>query len=140
MFVGLCLFLKQKTAYEMRISDWSSDVCSSDLAAFAASGVEEQRDHVVAEAAPQRRRPHVFAVELQPAVRPRPFQRRCDRGAWQAGARLEPFQRESLHQPQRVEHVFERAARRLDAPVRSEARRCGNEGVSTVNYRWSAAP
>src|SRR3546814_13629119 len=24
-------FLKQKTAYEMRISDWSSDVCSSDL-------------------------------------------------------------------------------------------------------------
>src|SRR3546814_3216825 len=28
----LCFF-KQKTAYEMRISDWSSDVCSSDLAA-----------------------------------------------------------------------------------------------------------
>src|SRR3546814_2150704 len=27
-------FFKQKTAYEMRISDWSSDVCSSDLAAF----------------------------------------------------------------------------------------------------------
>src|SRR3546814_19154399 len=28
----LCLFFfKQKTAYEMRISDWSSDVCSSDL-------------------------------------------------------------------------------------------------------------
>src|SRR3546814_7694484 len=29
----LCFFFfKQKTAYEMRISDWSSDVCSSDLA------------------------------------------------------------------------------------------------------------
>src|SRR3546814_13755135 len=27
-----CFFFKQKTAYEMRISDWSSDVCSSDLA------------------------------------------------------------------------------------------------------------
>src|SRR3546814_1653575 len=26
-------FFKQKTAYEMRISDWSSDVCSSDLGA-----------------------------------------------------------------------------------------------------------
>src|SRR3546814_6705969 len=26
-----CLFLEQKTAYEMRISGWSSDVCSSDL-------------------------------------------------------------------------------------------------------------
>src|SRR3546814_2403670 len=29
----LCFFFKQKTAYEMRISDWSSDVCSSDLPA-----------------------------------------------------------------------------------------------------------
>src|SRR3546814_10597824 len=27
-------FFKQKTAYEVRISDWSSDVCSSDLAAM----------------------------------------------------------------------------------------------------------
>src|SRR3546814_7610083 len=27
-------FFKQKTAYEMRISDWSSDVCSSDLLAL----------------------------------------------------------------------------------------------------------
>src|SRR3546814_4598289 len=26
-----CCFIKQKTAYEMRISDWSSDVCASDL-------------------------------------------------------------------------------------------------------------
>src|SRR3546814_10586138 len=29
--VGLVFFFKEKTAYEMRISDWSSDVCSSDL-------------------------------------------------------------------------------------------------------------
>src|SRR3546814_3141601 len=32
MFISYCVFFfKQKTAYEMRISDWSSDVCSSDL-------------------------------------------------------------------------------------------------------------
>src|SRR3546814_20583029 len=31
MCVSFILFFKQKTAYEMRISDWSSDVCSSDL-------------------------------------------------------------------------------------------------------------
>src|SRR3546814_3008596 len=31
--VAICFFFKQKTAYEMRISDWSSDVCSSDLEA-----------------------------------------------------------------------------------------------------------
>src|SRR3546814_9706863 len=29
------VFFKQKTAYEMRISDWSSDVCSSDLGVWA---------------------------------------------------------------------------------------------------------
>src|SRR3546814_2298732 len=31
MCIFLFFFFKQKTAYEMRISDWSSDVCSSDL-------------------------------------------------------------------------------------------------------------
>src|SRR3546814_10839947 len=31
MCVCFFFFFKQKTAYEMRISDWSSDVCSSDL-------------------------------------------------------------------------------------------------------------
>src|SRR3546814_9299676 len=31
IFLCLFFFFKQKTAYEMRISDWSSDVCSSDL-------------------------------------------------------------------------------------------------------------
>src|SRR3546814_7264026 len=36
MFV-LFFFFKQKTAYEMRISDWSSDVCSSDLSALSTS-------------------------------------------------------------------------------------------------------
>src|SRR3546814_4439042 len=32
MSISCLFFFKQKTAYEMRISDWSSDVCSSDLA------------------------------------------------------------------------------------------------------------
>src|SRR3546814_4290812 len=31
MYGCIFFFFKQKTAYEMRISDWSSDVCSSDL-------------------------------------------------------------------------------------------------------------
>src|SRR3546814_5870592 len=33
--VCIMFFFKQKTAYEMRISDWSSDVCSSDLGQWA---------------------------------------------------------------------------------------------------------
>src|SRR3546814_4027806 len=31
VWINVFFFFKQKTAYEMRISDWSSDVCSSDL-------------------------------------------------------------------------------------------------------------
>src|SRR3546814_17209401 len=37
-FVCIFFFFKQKTAYEMRISDWSSDVCSSDLQRMRAPG------------------------------------------------------------------------------------------------------
>src|SRR3546814_1568897 len=36
VYVYVFFFFKQKTAYEMRISDWSSDVCSSDLRQAAA--------------------------------------------------------------------------------------------------------
>src|SRR3546814_2529475 len=38
-------FFKQKTAYEMRISDWSSDVCSSDLHSRSCRTFSVGRDH-----------------------------------------------------------------------------------------------
>src|SRR3546814_3312568 len=38
-------FFKQKTAYEMRISDWSSDVCSSDLGRDAIEPVTARHEH-----------------------------------------------------------------------------------------------
>src|SRR3546814_6493693 len=38
-------FFKQKTAYEMRISDWSSDVCSSDLPAIVLQKVSPGRTY-----------------------------------------------------------------------------------------------
>src|SRR3546814_8553731 len=37
LWYGFVFFFKQKTAYEVRISDWSSDVCSSDLEAEPAA-------------------------------------------------------------------------------------------------------
>src|SRR3546814_10885795 len=46
----LFFFFKQKTAYEMRISDWSSDVCSSDLA----DGIERHRRLAIERAASER--------------------------------------------------------------------------------------
>src|SRR3546814_7537049 len=36
-------FFRQKTAYDMRISDWSSDVCSSDLGGSATQGERGER-------------------------------------------------------------------------------------------------
>src|SRR3546814_6166086 len=42
-------FFKQKTAYEMRISDWSSDVCSSDLEPLAVIDSPELRSKLVQE-------------------------------------------------------------------------------------------
>src|SRR3546814_1750306 len=45
MCVVVCgvFFFKQKTAYEMRISDWSSDVCSSDLGGFEGEDLVDDR-------------------------------------------------------------------------------------------------
>src|SRR3546814_3247437 len=43
-YKGFCCFFKQNTAYELRIIDWSSDVCSSDLLADERRG--RRRRHV----------------------------------------------------------------------------------------------
>src|SRR3546814_12740569 len=51
MWMLLLFFFKQKTAYEMRISDWSSDVCSSDLDAAA---LDDRHDIVDDEIARER--------------------------------------------------------------------------------------
>src|SRR3546814_19921685 len=57
LWVSVFFFFKQKTAYEMRISDWSSDVCSSDLlsghvgARHPAGALDDTRVDEVADAA-----------------------------------------------------------------------------------------
>src|SRR3546814_7963737 len=45
MDFSIVFFFKQKTAYEMRISDWSSDVCSSDLIVWLDGLRPEIMDH-----------------------------------------------------------------------------------------------
>src|SRR3546814_17074342 len=69
----LIFVCKQKTAYEMRISDWSSDVCSSDLAFFSfisvcyvRFGSPKRRPN----SAPLASRPRAVAHQRQP---PRPL-------------------------------------------------------------------
>src|SRR3546814_9028618 len=78
-------FFKQKTAYEMRISDWSSDVCSSDLRLGDDGVTRKQRRTDLADEDRQREVPrtdareYATADELQfiaLAGRPRQRQRR----------------------------------------------------------------
>src|SRR3546814_2516472 len=62
-------FFKQKTAYEMRISDWSSDVCSSDLPDAVDDGLSASGGDVAGQgpASPGRRAEHrlpVIAVDF----------------------------------------------------------------------------
>src|SRR3546814_18036250 len=107
VFVYL-FFFKQKTAYEMRISDWSSDVCSSDLqssAVYARSGLP-RRLRLLA----------MTKIFTAPAIRaPVPryatASRRWGSGSFAPGRRC--------------------------CGTRSEERRVGKECVSTCRSRWS---
>src|SRR3546814_2693562 len=70
VFMFFFFFFKQKTAYEMRISDWSSDVCSSDLGHFD-DGTRRDGLRVFGDVGGfhQRRPDHVFGVQgLAPMI------------------------------------------------------------------------
>src|SRR3546814_13148486 len=109
----LCVvfFFKQKTAYEMRISDWSSDVCSSDLCGQARLRLDQRRAQrhlgcIMSENAPDSLIPYDEIVQeaLRAVVG-------------------------------RVLGEIESTGGEL--PGRSEARRVGKECVSTCRSRWS---
>src|SRR3546814_13332020 len=135
----LCFFFfKQKTAYEMRISDWSSDVCSSDLA--------RQREEVRAETF-GRRAPFGIALGQQhrrrridqcvePAL-PRPACLKLgeQRLALRQRGRVARDHRHHVAPPGELDLPDQRLAR-----VRSEERRVGKGGVSTCRSRWSPYP
>src|SRR3546814_18801552 len=108
----LFFFVKQKTAYELRISDWSSDVCSSDLAAEL-----------------KLRQSHVVRLETRPANL---------EGAREVAAR--DIVRNALRmRPDRIilgEVRGAEAIEMLQAMSRSEERRVGKECVSTCRSRW----
>src|SRR3546814_5503979 len=102
------VFFKHKTAYELRISDWSSDVCSSDLHDIAQDG-ESDQDHNIGDSA----RFEIFQAFLEPGL-PQPPARNALGG----------------------EHLGENIPYR-HGDQRSEERRVGKECVSTCRSRWS---
>src|SRR3546814_2176822 len=119
MVFGFCCF-KQKTAYEMRMSDWSSDVCSSDLQHFAA-----YRPRLV----------EIGQCDAQVVI-----------GTQRTGFECVEFGI-TEHRPERGDRFAAVVERSLDVGmrgrqlrrliIRSEVRRVGNECVSTCRHRWS---
>src|SRR3546814_2381932 len=113
----LCLvffFFKQKTAYEMRISDWSSDVCSSDLGFI---------------------RPTLFRIrhrsDKPPSV-----------GCTQVGSEIEPvfqpFYKFILGKDATEQAGLQGLVNIVSYIIqRSDERRVGKECVSTCRSRWS---
>src|SRR3546814_7056791 len=105
-------FFKQKTAYEMRISDWSSDVCSSDL----------RISHSIEETAND---PRLCPARLAPALK---FTMETRPG-------MLTFQ--TNWQPSGRSRWPARSPPARDGQ-RSEERRVGKECVSPCSSRWAA--
>src|SRR3546814_5561603 len=107
-------FFKQKTAYEMRISDWSSDVCSSDLEAEpVVIRIDDHDESVDGAMSIDRADEEVLRSELEvPHV-----------------AKSEEEEEEKGEEEEMKENE--------DEEKRSEERRVGKEGVSTCRSRWS---
>src|SRR3546814_2923056 len=110
---GDVFFFKQKTAYEMRISDWSSDVCSSDLG--FSSDVEQE-----------------FAPKGLSEDTVRFISAKKGEPEWMLEWRLKGY-RAWLE----MEEVDWAKLTIPEIDYRSEARRVGKECVSTCRSRWS---
>src|SRR3546814_5712602 len=80
-------FFKQKTAYEMRISDWSSDVCSSDLIALPPGSVAEVTLQDVSRADAPSTILARLTIPLEGRQVPVPFDLKVDRAQLQSGMR-----------------------------------------------------
>src|SRR3546814_4800725 len=110
-------FFKQKTAYEVRISDWSSDVCSSDL--IVAGGLPADDDELV----------RAMRAHFLP----------CSRAAGAIG-RVRAFRDDALD-PEFLDLAVEGDPVFGDmirvAQHRSAERRVGQECVSTCRSRWT---
>src|SRR3546814_20979395 len=131
-------FFKQKTAYEMRISDWSSDVCSSDLRAGRRAG--RRKGTYLLSCVPRRTGRH--RRQLQGAGR------HSEGTARQAGAGLAGKRRVEDRgagvSVDRWRWSTKQGVRRSQARAplctpRSEERRVGKEGVSTGRSRGAPA-
>src|SRR3546814_15381456 len=124
-----CLFFKQMTSYEMRISDWSSDVCSSDLLSQICRVLADQErrqvrfdddlDGFSAFGTPSR---PTYAAALADADKP---------------ARTDLHDRIALLLRRGNRHLAGTRSGEVHQRHRSEERRVGKECVRTLRTWWS---
>src|SRR3546814_2684071 len=156
VYVCCFFFFKQKTSYEMRISDWSSDVCSSDLrtlsqaqrlVAIAFDGIglplgriADKMMRLTLHRTKARHLPHEPLLSLAAAARVFGKQPAALFGEIeQDRAALEHRQRRTAAYGLMVDDRGQ-AAVGVDPPIFGGDRRVGQEGVSTGNSRWSPNP
>src|SRR3546814_15821258 len=125
---ALFFFFKQKTAYEMRISDWSSDVCSSDLQILSDLSCDGDRSR-----ARHLKRPGTI-------YRLRHLNSRTETPSPQGCAvsyrRGEELRAEAMRCVQRaLWENYRQHKRAHPGELRSEERRVGKEGVRTWESR-----
>src|SRR3546814_10796311 len=114
----IVFFFKQKTAYDMRISDWSSDVCSSDLPVGKATRDPGER----------------LEKQIEPLLMDHPANRR-QHLAVPPGDDTVGQGREVRDDPASPPMAF--GKERQGPAGRSEERCVGKECVSTCSSRWS---
>src|SRR3546814_16372377 len=118
MFLFFFFFFKQKTAYEMRISDWSSDVCSSDLRDYWG-----RRGGCLINRMMWARKSHIPFI-MPSRVIGHPL-------LCQNALGLSPTQNAAFW------HLAPLNVESAELGIRSEERRVGKECVSTCRSRWS---
>src|SRR3546814_12574991 len=125
-------FFKQKTAYEMRISDWSSDVCSSDLTDNLEQRIAQHQSGEIA-GYTQKRRPVSLVWQQDFGTRDEALSAEQQIKGWSRK------QKEALIAAD-WDMISQLASKSFDTGLRqrSEERRVGIEYGGTCRSRWSA--
>src|SRR3546814_19208101 len=129
MLILFVFFFKQKTAYEMRISDWSSDVCSSDLPKEPAVLAETTGTIKFGPGTKGKQRVKIVRTDGSEAEILVP--------KW---VEIRVFEGETVEQGEIMSDGEPSPHDSLRLQGRSEERRGGKECVHTGRSRWSPVP
>src|SRR3546814_16135306 len=144
LIVAFCFF-EQKTAYEMRISDWSSDVCSSDLIGETAAWLLSDASSFVTGAAIAADGGGSVREVLQNRLRSEAFMA----GWWCSTSPRRPAMTRTVgkpavsavkgllaQEPDALSEIVRRVMQEMLEAERSDERRVGRECVSTCISGW----